>query len=307
MLSDSELLLSITNEVSNTKDVDDLCMWDMIKLYPDKCSSNEEPLISVIMTHYNCVKYLSLSISSILNQTWKKLELIIIDDCSSKDREETDFVLDNFKEKDSRVRVFRNVRNIGCYVSKNIGILEAKGEYITFQDSDDFSVETRLEKQFLYCKKERVTMCYAKYVCRLTKLLKIAEITCFAHRDTFIKTFGCFDAVRIGADSELRHRAQKLSLKYGVVDEYLYACLDKWIENCGTRSTSLTQCHETSINSTLRQQYRSTYEQSSFDKYTLYQKFHYEVMKNTLSEKSLSNLFPREKDVLVVLKEYTYL
>ena len=92
--------------------------------------------------------------------------------------------------------------------------------------------------------KQKVKMCYGKYVCRITKLLKIAEITCFAHRDTFIKILGCFDSTRIGSDSELRHRAHKLSMNYGVVDEYLYSCLDKWIENCGIRTSSLTQFHD---------------------------------------------------------------
>jgi len=306
--SDSELFLSISSDLKKTNSIcfDNPYTWPLIKplkpsiFFPVK----EQPLITVILTHYNCVKYLSFSISSILNQTWKNLELIVIDDCSSENRDEMNLIFDRFTEKDSRLRVFKNVKNIGCYISKNIGIREAKGEYITFQDADDFSITTRLEKQYMYCMKQKVKMCYGKYVCRITKLLKIAEITCFAHRDTFIKILGCFDSTRIGADSELRHRAHKLSMNYGLVDEYLYSCLDKWIENCGIRTSSLTQFHETSINSVLRQQYRLTYEQSFPTKYAVYQKMHLEAMKNTLSEKMISNLFPEESDVLIVLKEY---
>jgi glycosyltransferase involved in cell wall biosynthesis len=298
------LSISLPPSVDTSGDLKEILIWP---LCTGKSSiKKQQPLITVIMTNFNCAKYLSLSIASILNQTWKNIELIIIDDCSTEDKEEIEEILGHFK-KDTRVQVMKNVRNVGCYISKNIGILVAKGEYITFQDADDFSIETRLEKQYLLCKRENVAMCYAKYSCRTTKLMKIAEITCFAHRDTFIKILGCFDSTRIGADSELRFRAQKSSFKYGIVDEYLYSCLDKWIENFGNRPSSLTQSHETSITSSLRQQYRITYESSRSTKYSLYQKLHFEMMKNILSEKLLNKLFPKEEDVKAVLRDYKLL
>ena len=299
-----EICLTVSNFETDTRKL----LYDDSVWLPSKARSEantKEPLISVIMTHYNCVKYLILSISSILSQTWKNIELIVIDDCSTEDKDEVNLILDHFSKVDWRVRVLKNTRNVGCYISKNIGIYRAKGEYITFQDADDFSLETRLEKQLLYCQKHKVYICYAKFLCRTTKLLKIAEITCFAHRNSFINIFGCFDSSRIGADSELRYRAH-MQLKYGVIDEYLYSCIDKWVEKYGIRLSSLTQCKETSISSNLRQQYRTLYEKSAYKKYSLYQKIHFDEMKNTLPESLLYKLFPKEEDVMTVLKDYKF-
>ena len=93
----------------------------------------ERKLISVIIPIYNAEKYLNQCIDSILQQTYKNLELILVDD-GSKDRSSK--ILDEYAAKDSRVKCIRQP-NGGCSSARNNGISQAKGDYIAFVDADD--------------------------------------------------------------------------------------------------------------------------------------------------------------------------
>lgn len=95
---------------------------------------NSKPLVSVILPTYNRARLLPRAIDSVLNQTYKNLELIIIDDGST---DNTDEIVSRYQASDSRVRYLKNSRNSGAPVSRNRGIKAAEGEYIAFQDSDD--------------------------------------------------------------------------------------------------------------------------------------------------------------------------
>ena len=99
---------------------------------------------SIIMSTYNHEKSLSQSINSILSQKYEDFEFLILND-NSKDG--TKAVLDKFKKKDSRVKVFNNYKNLGLTKSLNILIKESKGSLIFRQDSDDISLPNRLMKQ----------------------------------------------------------------------------------------------------------------------------------------------------------------
>ena len=99
-------------------------------------------LVSVIMPVYNVEKYLKEAIDSILNQTYKNIELIIIDDCS------TDGSKDIIKSyNDSRIRAYFNDENLQQPRTRNKGLELAKGEYIANMDSDDISYLNRIEEQ----------------------------------------------------------------------------------------------------------------------------------------------------------------
>lgn len=99
------------------------------------------PLISVIVPVYNTEKYLHKCINSILNQTFTDFELILIDDGSP---DNCGKICDEFAEADSRVRVFHQ-ENKGVCVARNKGIDNARGEYISFVDSDDYLRDCALE------------------------------------------------------------------------------------------------------------------------------------------------------------------
>ncbi|MDP8230795.1 MAG: glycosyltransferase [Candidatus Gorgyraea atricola] len=102
------------------------------------------PKLSVIMSAYNSERYLDESIKSILGQSFKDFEFLIIDD-GSIDR--TSEILNDYQKTDNRIRVIKNKVNIGLSKSLNIGIREAQGEYIARQDADDTSMPDRLSKQ----------------------------------------------------------------------------------------------------------------------------------------------------------------
>lgn len=99
-------------------------------------------LVSVIMPAYNAEKYIGKAIESILNQTYLRIELLIIDDVS------TDSTMEVVaRYKDSRIRVFHNSQNQGIAYSRNVGLDNAKGEYIAILDDDDLATPQRIEKQ----------------------------------------------------------------------------------------------------------------------------------------------------------------
>lgn len=100
------------------------------------------PLVSVVMTAYNAEKYIAEAIQSILDQTYKNLELIIVND-GSTDR--TLEIINSFD--DNRIRLVNNERNLGAAESSNKGIEIVQGKYIARMDADDISYPNRIEKQ----------------------------------------------------------------------------------------------------------------------------------------------------------------
>ena len=96
----------------------------------------DQPLVSVIMPVYNCEKYLSESIESVISQSYKNWELIIIDD-GSKDRSVP--IIESYAEKDSRIRFYKNEsEEHGPGNARNCGIEQIQGKYTYFIDSDDW-------------------------------------------------------------------------------------------------------------------------------------------------------------------------
>lgn len=105
--------------------------------------------ISVIMAVYNGASYLLDSIASILNQTFRDFEFIIIDDESTDDSLE---IIQKFAYQDQRIKIIKNKQNSGQTKSLNRGLKIAQGQYIARQDADDFSVRKRLMVQYSYLK-----------------------------------------------------------------------------------------------------------------------------------------------------------
>ncbi|MGV3216514.1 glycosyltransferase family 2 protein [Clostridium perfringens] len=101
-------------------------------------------IVSVVMSVYNGEKYLKESIESILNQTYKNFEFIIINDGSSDGSER---IINEYRKKDSRIKIINNIKNKGLIYSLNKGIEESSGKYIARMDADDIALTNRLEKQ----------------------------------------------------------------------------------------------------------------------------------------------------------------
>lgn len=118
------------------------------------------PGVSIIIPTYNREAYILRSIESIQNQTYKKWELIILDDGSDDGTEE----LVN-KISDSRIHYVKNQKNIGVAASRNRGVSLAKYDYVAFQDSDDVWRIDKLEKQISFlCNNREYDMVYCSFL-----------------------------------------------------------------------------------------------------------------------------------------------
>lgn len=115
-----------------------------------KSTDIEQPLVSVIMPTYNHARFIGEAIESVLNQTYKSLELIIIDNYSEDNTEE---IVRSFNE--SRIKYIKFHNNGIIAASRNIGLKSAKGNYIAFLDSDDIWLPHKLEKQVLFMEKNK--------------------------------------------------------------------------------------------------------------------------------------------------------
>jgi len=113
--------------------------------------SKKEALVSIVMPAYNCEKYVVEAINSVLAQTYRKWELLVLDD-GSKDN--TLHIIEEFSQKDSRIKALPNRKNIGVSATRNRGIELASGDWIAFLDSDDMWESEKLEKQFKIVEKE---------------------------------------------------------------------------------------------------------------------------------------------------------
>lgn len=106
--------------------------------------ASKEPLISVIIPVYNVEEYLDRCLESVANQTYKNIEIILIDDGST---DNSGKMCDQWAEKDRRIRVIHQ-KNGGLSNARNKGIEEAKGEFISFVDSDDW-IEANMLTDFI--------------------------------------------------------------------------------------------------------------------------------------------------------------
>ena len=105
------------------------------------------PLVSVIIPCYNAEKYIEQAVHSIINQTYKNLEIIVTDDRSIDRSFE---ILKKLEKEDSRIKLYRNETNLKIVKTLNNMIFQANGKYIARMDADDVSLPERIEKQVLF-------------------------------------------------------------------------------------------------------------------------------------------------------------
>jgi glycosyltransferase involved in cell wall biosynthesis len=104
----------------------------------------EGPLVSVLMTTFNVAGRVPAAIDSILRQSYRPLELIVVDDSSTDD---TVHEIEKLARKDPRVRLLQLDRNVGTYCAKSVALAHAHGDFITCMDADDWSHPLKLELQ----------------------------------------------------------------------------------------------------------------------------------------------------------------
>ena len=122
---------------------------------------NSKNLVSVIMSAQNAGEYISKSIESILNQSYKNIELLIIDDGSLDNTYE---VMKEFKRKEDNVYIFKNTQNKGLTKSLNILLQNTQGKYIARQDADDTSHKERIAIQVNYLEQHNLDFCSTRAI-----------------------------------------------------------------------------------------------------------------------------------------------
>lgn len=118
-------------------------------------SKERTPKISVVLPVYNAAEYLELALNSILTQTYKNFEFIIVDDCSTDGSFK---ILQEYANKYKKIKLFRNKKNRGVSETVKKAIRQCRGEFIARMDADDVSLPTRLEKQLEYLEQNTETV-----------------------------------------------------------------------------------------------------------------------------------------------------
>lgn len=105
------------------------------------------PLVSVVIPAYNAEGFLPELLEAVIKQTYKNIEIIIINDCS---KDGTLRVAKDYAKKDKRIKVYDNKTNLGISANRAKGVKLARGEYICWQDADDISMKNRIKLQVEY-------------------------------------------------------------------------------------------------------------------------------------------------------------
>ena len=116
-------------------------------------------LVSIIMPSWNTGHFIAESIESVINQSYSKWELIIVDDCSN---DNTDEIVSSFE--DDRIIYLKNAVNSGAAITRNKALKSAKGEWIAFLDSDDLWTSDKLEKMVNFMSKNNYLFAYHEYI-----------------------------------------------------------------------------------------------------------------------------------------------
>ncbi|MBS1521297.1 MAG: glycosyltransferase family 2 protein [Bacteroidetes bacterium] len=103
----------------------------------------QEPLISIALCTYNGEEFLPEQIDSILAQTYKNLEIVIVDDCST---DKTIGIINSYSEKDKRIKLFQNETNLGFNKNFEKALSLTSGEYISISDQDDIWLPEKLQR-----------------------------------------------------------------------------------------------------------------------------------------------------------------
>lgn len=115
--------------------------------------------VSVIVPVYNTEKYLKNCIDSLLKQNFEDYEIIVINDLSPGNAEE---IIKSYNDK--KIVYIKNKTNKGIGYNRNLGVKEAKGEYVCFIDSDDYVKEDFISKMYNYSKENNLDLCVCDYV-----------------------------------------------------------------------------------------------------------------------------------------------
>lgn len=173
------------------------------------------PKVSVIIAAWRCADTLPTALRSLGEQSWRNLEILVIDDASG---DETPQVAHQWAARDPRIRVFVQQENGGAYIARNRALSEATGEFVTLHDADDWAHPERIERQVRLlldspttpaCLSRQVRMSTDLCVNRMTGsgifLIENTSSLLF-RRAPVVEALGAWDTTRFAADNEFIRR-----------------------------------------------------------------------------------------------------
>lgn len=175
----------------------------------------EGPKVSVIIPAYRAADSIHVSLDSILSQTWKNIEVLVVDDCSP---DHTADVVRKYAQKDQRVNLLTTPENSGPYVARNIALTQATGEFVTINDADDWSHAEKIATQVRHLIDNEAVIANTSEHARLTEELKLHRrgtpgtyifsnmSSLMFRREPISEKIGYWDTVRFAADSEFKRR-----------------------------------------------------------------------------------------------------
>jgi|TARA_B110001452_G_scaffold50537_1_gene38622 teichuronic acid biosynthesis glycosyltransferase TuaG len=129
-------------------------------------------MVSIITPVYNCEEFLEECIQSVLNQTLKDWELILVDDCST---DSSSIIINKYVALDSRIKLYSLNKNVGAGIARNKGIEISRERFIAFLDSDDYWHRNKLKLQIEYMIQENIDFSYTNFF-ELDKEDKVSKI-----------------------------------------------------------------------------------------------------------------------------------
>ena len=216
------LALRDLEPVSLNKDLGEELFDQLDCLLPEQSEIDSALMVSVIMPAFNSAPWLPTAVRGLLNQTWRNLEVVIIDDCST---DETLAVANSLAAADSRIRVLANKVNQGAYASRNYGLQFAHGHVITVHDADDWSHPRKIERQMLSMQAQENTVANMSRSVRIDpqslnffaqygrEILRQNSSSLLFKRNPVFTELGYWDEVKFGADTEYHHR---INAKFGL-------------------------------------------------------------------------------------------
>lgn len=194
---------------------------------PNDIDLGRHPLVSIIVTAHNTEEYLEACLESLLSQTYKNIEIYVVDDFSS---DKTSDIVKRLKRVNKKIHYKKLNANLGTYYAKNLGIKESRGEVIVFQDSDDISHPRRVEvlvsllgdssKKIARGSYSRVDPDTDEVLAVNGLYKKLGLITLAVRREVFEK-IGFFNCTTKASDDEFYNRAVKFLGKNVIVNNEL--------------------------------------------------------------------------------------
>lgn len=206
-----------------------------------------DDLVSVIIPTYNTNNSLKRAIKSVLDQTYMKIEIIVVDDnnLNSTGRKNCERIMQCYK-LNSKVKYVKHKQNINGSAARNTGVANSKGFYIAFLDDDDFFYKEKIEKQIQFMKKNNYDFCscYCKiykniysfkikenYISDVLFLKKAPQTSSFVlTKNLFLKLNGFDETYIRHQDYEFLIRAC-LVTKIGILPEVLYERANNNVDN----------------------------------------------------------------------------